>query len=803
METQNHPKQKFSIPMHQMILFGILLIGISIGSYWVLQLELDHIFGSKVETISSVARLKSTRISEWYADENHDLQHLSQNNFLIELVQNYLTYNTNKSKQRLQQKLNQLSKEHNFCDIFVFSLNGTILASSGTLDGTLAIIEQEKVRIAIQQETKVTTDLFKHETPIGRKIFISFAFVLHDTIGNVLAGVVTRLDPAQFLYPIIETLPLPSRTAESFIFRVENDTIVYLSNLRHRANTALNLRLPVSHLELPASQAIRGKLGPTLSVDYRGIDVLSYAAKVESTPWYLITKVDMKEVLEERFRVAFIVFGFSLLLLILSFLAAWFIRNRREKTMYRDLYWKEKELLQNQELYKITMDSLEEGIIVTDLKANVQYMNRSASVLTGWGITEALGKKVNEVYSVIIEDTGEKQDKIFENVVVKGTLKEMDNHTLLLYHKDGNTLPVMNTGAPVFDVGGELTGIVVAFQDETQSKQQKRLLMESEAFTRSVLSSLTDHIMVVDNTGTIISSNENINQFGLLFCSNTLENITLSSNFFDDCKKAINQGNPIAKDVLEGIFNVLDGRKDSFQIEYLFQTHNNQKWFNLRVNPLVGDKNKIVLAHEDITDRKLAEEARLELLNRLNLISQNIPGMLYQYKLLPDETSYFPWSSDGIKKLYGVEAKEVLLDATPVFNAIYPADKERVFTSVRESAIKLTVWQETFRVNLPNGETIWVSGQSIPQKLGDGSVLWHGVLLDITSSKLSEDELFRKDQLLHSIVETQKELIIRFLPDTTLTFVNMAFCTLFGKSEKELIGSKFIDLVPESEVEYE
>lgn len=53
-----------------------------------------------------------------------------------------------------------------------------------------------------------------------------------------------------------------------------------------------------------------------------------------------------------------------------------------------------------------------------------------------------------------------------------------------------------------------------------------------------------------------------------------------------------------------------------------------------------------------------------------------------------------------------------------------------------------------------------------------------------------------KADLYWSIIESQNELICRFLPDTTLTFVNSSYCKAFGKTEKELIGTKFIDLIP-------
>ncbi len=74
-----------------------------------------------------------------------------------------------------------------------------------------------------------------------------------------------------------------------------------------------------------------------------------------------------------------------------------------------------------------------------------------------------------------------------------------------------------------------------------------------------------------------------------------------------------------------------------------------------------------------------------------------------------------------------------------------------------------------------------------------------GYVIDITNKILAEEELRKHEQLLSSVMDTQQELICRFLPDTTLTFVNKAYCNIFGKTESELIGRKFLEVVPESD----
>src|SRR5262249_38419652 len=72
------------------------------------------------------------------------------------------------------------------------------------------------------------------------------------------------------------------------------------------------------------------------------------------------------------------------------------------------------------------------------------------------------------------------------------------------------------------------------------------------------------------------------------------------------------------------------------------------------------------------------------------------------------------------------------------------------------------------------------------------------VVMDITERKETEEALRESVERYRNVVETQMELICRYLPDTTLTFVNDAYCRYFERSRDELIGMKFVELVPES-----
>lgn len=143
----------------------------------------------------------------------------------------------------------------------------------------------------------------------------------------------------------------------------------------------------------------------------------------------------------------------------------------------------------------------------------------------------------------------------------------------------------------------------------------------------------------------------------------------------------------------------------------------------------------------DITERKRVQQALEERDRLLEKLSARVPGAIYQYQLMPDGSSRFPYVSAGIHDLVEMNAPEVRQDGERVFQRVHPEDLERVQGSILASAQTLETWREDFRVLLPQKGVRWLRGESVPERMPDGSVLWHGYISDITGHKLVEQEL--------------------------------------------------------------
>jgi PAS domain S-box-containing protein len=153
---------------------------------------------------------------------------------------------------------------------------------------------------------------------------------------------------------------------------------------------------------------------------------------------------------------------------------------------------------------------------------------------------------------------------------------------------------------------------------------------------------------------------------------------------------------------------------------------------------------------EDITERKQAEEKLRQSRDLLSNLACLVPGVIYQYRLNPDGSSAFPWSSPGMNDIYEVTPEEVKEDATPVFGRLHPEDLEMVSNAIQESARTLDTFFCEYRVILPRQGLRWRWSQAQPERTEDGGTLWHGIISDITERKEMEG-LLQKTQRMEAI----------------------------------------------------
>ncbi len=143
----------------------------------------------------------------------------------------------------------------------------------------------------------------------------------------------------------------------------------------------------------------------------------------------------------------------------------------------------------------------------------------------------------------------------------------------------------------------------------------------------------------------------------------------------------------------------------------------------------------------EMAERQRMEKALREAQGQYRRIADNMPGVVYQFLQRQDGSFAFPYMSRGCREVFEVEPEEAMSDSSTVFARIHPEERPAMIESISESAATLQPWRWEGRLVMDGGRTKWIQASSRPAKQSDGTILWDGVVVDVTELKRAEAEL--------------------------------------------------------------
>jgi PAS domain S-box-containing protein len=176
-----------------------------------------------------------------------------------------------------------------------------------------------------------------------------------------------------------------------------------------------------------------------------------------------------------------------------------------------------------------------------------------------------------------------------------------------------------------------------------------------------------------------------------------------------------------------------------------------------------SDQPHILGLTHNIHDRYIAEVSLKESQQQFQRINANVPGMIYQYRLSPGGEAGFTYVNDFCYRYFGITPEDWISGKVRT-DYIYPDDLPAFEQSIVASMQTLQPWQHEWRNVSPiTGDLQWLRGQSIPAQQADGSIVWDGIMLDITEHKLAELALQESKQAmertLQELQQTQTQLV--------------------------------------------
>ncbi|MEI8372994.1 MAG: response regulator [Planctomycetota bacterium] len=259
------------------------------------------------------------------------------------------------------------------------------------------------------------------------------------------------------------------------------------------------------------------------------------------------------------------------------------------------------EALREQAVLHDILDTVGEGVFLLDLEGIILACNATAASRFGKTENAMVGRSMFEVLPAKIAKS---RMSYMQKAAKSGTSVQFEDM------REG--IQFEHRVYPVPDASRKGIQLAIISRDITERKEAEELLQSKEVFHRDILNNLASHISVLDRQGTIIAVNAAWDRFAQENGNGHADRLGVGVNYLDACRNASGDLHEEARAALKGIEAVLQGYQPDFSSEYSCHSPDAYRWFVMKVTALSHQTGGVVVSHMDITDRKQAEQERME-----------------------------------------------------------------------------------------------------------------------------------------------------------------------------------------------
>lgn len=190
-----------------------------------------------------------------------------------------------------------------------------------------------------------------------------------------------------------------------------------------------------------------------------------------------------------------------------------------------------------------------------------------------------------------------------------------------------------------------------------------------------------------------------------------------------------------------------------------------------------------------------------ELEQQLMRFAASAPGFMFTTRLGPDGVLSMPFASVAIQDFFGLRPADVADSIAPILARIHPDDQARVAETIQNSGRTLSLCNVEFRAVHPEKGEIWLEARSMPVRAEDGSILWHGLMIDITRRKQTEQRLQQALEFTEGIVNAIPDLLFEI--DLNGRYLNIWAQNpqLLAAQKEMLLGNTIGNMLPPAAAE--
>jgi len=305
-------------------------------------------------------------------------------------------------------------------------------------------------------------------------------------------------------------------------------------------------------------------------------------------------------------------------------------------------------------------------------------------------------------------------------------------------------------------------------------QREKEKLQEAEETYRSIFLNSQIGLFRTDmRTGELLDANDTVARF--IGCQSREE---LLAEPFDIAERYVDpEDRRKMVSMLES-----DGEFQNFEARFR-RNDGSVLWMRYSAR-LVPEKGWVEGVSEDVTERKRMEAQLRRAAARYRRLEENVPAVIYQFLMTPDGQFAFPYISEAVERMAGVPPAAVVRDASSILDMIPPHERDAFRQGVLESAKTLAPYRAVLRI-VKDGRDLWFQCRSTPERQSDGSVLWDGVIVDVTKEHESQRQLRLQAMVLDQISDRVTVTDLKGV----ITYVNEAEARSLGYGREDLVGA--------------
>ncbi len=493
-------KKRFKSPLY---IFAILIsLGLFVSGFIFYLSQEKEARRTIQKQLQAIGELKAREINNWLQERLADASNLAESPFFATKAVHYFQKTDDELKARLLRRLKATAEAYGYDDIYLLDADKNVRLNLIIPSPALGQDCYELLALAARSQRPVLSDLHRDhlESPAHIEVATIISRYEREEKNRVDGFILFRVNAENFLFPLIQSWPLPSRTAETLLVRREGEEVVFLNECRHRSKTALSLRFPLNQKEKPEVWAALGETGFIEGKDYRGKKVLAYILPIPRTRWSMVAKIDAKEALGPWRTRSILIILVTLGILAFPVGLTEFLWQRREKVYYRQLYQAEARARESEDLFRILNESSLAGVYLIQ-DGLLRYVNQAAADLFGYTPEELIDKQ-SPLIAVHPKDRALVEENIRRRLA--GEVKSL-RYEFLGQRKDGSTLNVEVHGSLINYRGKP--AIIGNLIDITERKKLFEEVQKRESELRSTLYSIGDGVIVTDTEGKIMMMN--------------------------------------------------------------------------------------------------------------------------------------------------------------------------------------------------------------------------------------------------------------------------------------------------------